>query len=169
MKNLTGIIVLLGSPNSDQGELYSVARERCSKAIKIYKQSSGYKILPTGGFGAHFNTTAQAHAFYLKKHLIAHGVPEQDILEFAASTNTVEDAALSWPIVARYNVREVIVVTSDYHAARAEYLFRQTYHDVHLTMAPCPTNWAACDLDRGALWAHEREALARLKRRTTEK
>jgi uncharacterized SAM-binding protein YcdF (DUF218 family) len=159
-----GIIVLLGSPNSDQGELYSVAQDRCKRAIREYHCHPGWKILPTGGFGAHFNTTDKPHAHYLQEYLIAHGIPEQDILEFAQSRNTVEDATLSYPIVGKHDVNRAIVVTSDYHGDRARYVFRRVYRDVVLTFALCPTDEETCELDLAALKAHEKEALDRLKR-----
>ena len=160
---MKGIIVLLGSPNSDRGELLSVARERCERALLEYRQHPDYKILPTGGFGAHFNTTARPHAFYLKEYLVAHGVPEGDILKFAESRNTIEDATLSYPIVKKHGARRAIVVTSDYHADRARYLFERTYADIELAFSLCPTDEATCDLDLKALKAHEQEALARLR------
>jgi uncharacterized SAM-binding protein YcdF (DUF218 family) len=163
-EGVQGIIVLLGSPNSDQGELYSVAQGRCERAILEYHRHPGWKILPTGGFGAHFNTTNKPHAHYLKEYLVAHGIPEEDILKFAASRNTVEDATLSYPIVKRHGVGRAIVVTSDYHGDRARYVFGREYGDVALTFALCPTDEKTCELDLRALKAHEKEALAELKR-----
>jgi uncharacterized SAM-binding protein YcdF (DUF218 family) len=161
--DIPGIIILLGSPNTDQGQLLSVARERCERAIWEYRRHPGYKILPTGGFGAHFNTTGQPHALYLKAYLVAHGVPEGDILEFAASRNTVEDATLSCPIVKKHGARRAIVVTSDYHADRAQYVFERLCTGVDLAFSPCATDEATCDLDLKALKEHEKRALANLK------
>jgi uncharacterized SAM-binding protein YcdF (DUF218 family) len=160
---LRGIIVLLGSPNTDRGELYSVAKARCERAWREYQQHPGYKILPTGGFGAHFNRTDKPHAFYLKRYLIARGVAEDDILEFALSRSTIEDVALSYPIVTKHGVQHVIVVTSDYHADRAQFLFQRTYKGISLTFSLCPTDEQRCELDLSALKAHEKKALARLR------
>jgi uncharacterized SAM-binding protein YcdF (DUF218 family) len=159
-----GIIVLLGSPNSDRGKLLSVARARCERAIVEYRRHPGYKILPTGGYGAHFNTTARPHAFYLCAYLVARGVPRQDILEFAESRNTVEDARLSLPLVRKHGVKKAIVVTSDYHADRARYVFEREYTDIELTFSLCATDPETCDLDLQALKAHEADALEKLKR-----
>lgn len=157
------IIVLLGSPNRDDGTLYDVARDRCEQAITEWRQHPGSKILPTGGFGDHFNTTDQPHAAYLRAYLHARGVPPQDVIEGAHSRNTIEDATLSFPIVQRHGASRAIVVTSDYHGARAQYVFGRSYAGVELTFALCPTDQATCELDLPALVAHEREALANLK------
>ena len=160
---LRDVIVLLGSPNSDEGQLHSVALERCQRALQEYQAREDSKILPTGSFGAHFNTTDRPHAWYLKAWLVAHGVPEHDVLPFAESRNTIEDAFLSYPIVQHHGARRAIVVTSDYHAARARYVFERVYCDLALEFAVCATDAAHCDLDLPALQAHERETLARLQ------
>jgi hypothetical protein len=52
-----GIIIVLGSPNDDKGNLFSVAVERCEAALRLLADRPGWKVLLTGGFGAHFNTT----------------------------------------------------------------------------------------------------------------
>ncbi len=157
------IIVLLGSPNRNDGTLYDVAQSRCQRAIAEWRKHPGSKILPTGGFGDHFNTTDRPHADYLSAYLHAHGVPPEDVIEGALSRNTIEDATLSFPIVQRYGASEAIIVTSDYHGPRAQYVFGRTYASIDLAFALCPTDETTCELDLPALVAHEREALARLK------
>jgi uncharacterized SAM-binding protein YcdF (DUF218 family) len=163
--HLNGLIVVLGSPNSEDGELYSVARERCRVALDEYAVRAGWKLLLTGGYGAHFNTTGQPHADYLKDYLTARGIPEDDIVEFAESRNTIEDASLSKPIVLNYGVAHILVITSDYHAARARYVFEREFADtrVEIAFSVAHTDQAACELDLEALKRHEREALDRLK------
>ena len=162
--HLNGLIVVLGSPNSEEGELYSVARERCRLALDEYAVRAGWKLLLTGGYGAHFNTTGRPHAAYLKDYLTARGIPEGDVVEFAESRDTLEDASLSKPIALNYGVAHILVVTSDYHEARARYVFEREFADTHVEIAfsIAPTDEAACELDLDALKRHEREALARL-------
>jgi uncharacterized SAM-binding protein YcdF (DUF218 family) len=162
---MRGIILLLGSPSDERGELLSVARERCERAILEYRRHRGFKILPTGGFGTHFNTTDKPHATYLRAYLIAHGIPQDDILGFAESRNTIEDARLSYPLVKESGVSRAIVVTSDYHGARAEYVFRRAFPDIQLCFSLCTTDRDNCDLDLAALEAHERSALAKLRQK----
>ena len=164
--HMSGLIVVLGSPNAEDGELYSVAKERCQLALDEYAGCPGWKILLTGGYGAHFNTTHQPHAAYLKRYLMARGIPQNDIVEFAESSNTIEDASLSKPIVHRYAVRHILVITSDYHQDRARYVFEKEFAntDVRIEFSIAQTDEAACELDLTALKQHERAALERLKR-----
>ena len=67
---MEGIIILLGSPNDEEGQLSSIGIERANCSIEEYRNHPDYKILPTGGFGEHFNKTDMPHASYAKHYLI---------------------------------------------------------------------------------------------------
>ena len=163
-----GMIVVLGSPNSEAGQLSSIARERCELALAEYSKRPEWKFLLTGGYGVHFNTTDQPHAAYLKRHLVSRGIPAQDILEFVESTNTLQDASFSMPIVLKYGVPEIVVVTSDYHINRARYVFEREFADtgVRISFLASQTDEAACEFDLDAQKKHEQQALARLRSKT---
>jgi uncharacterized SAM-binding protein YcdF (DUF218 family) len=156
-----GVIIVLGSANDEQGRLYSLGVERCELAVQLYKNNPGWKILLTGGYGSHFNTTSKPHALYMKKFLTARFIPEEDILEFAQSSNTIEDASLSKPIIQTHKFKFAVIVTSDYHLERARFLFCKTFKDieVELFFITSKTDKAKCQLDLKALKKHEKEAL----------
>ncbi len=162
---MRGMIVVLGSPNSEYGELYHIAKERCELALREYGQRPGWKFLLTGGYGAHFNTTDQPHAAYLKRYLIERGVPDQDIVDFAESENTLEDASRSKRVVLKYGVGEICVVTSDYHLDRARYVFEREFADteVRIKFSVSETDEEECEIDLVSQKKHEREALTRLR------
>jgi uncharacterized SAM-binding protein YcdF (DUF218 family) len=170
-KPIKGMIVVLGSPNCENGELQSIGKERCELVLAELAKRSGWKILLTGGYGAHFNTTDQPHAAYLKHYLVKRGVPSEVIVEFAESTNTLQDASLAKSIVLKYRVPEIVVVTSDYHIDRARYVFEHEFADteVHLEFAVSQTEEEACAFDLKAQKKHEQEALAKLKERNIKK
>lgn len=161
-----GAIVVLGSPNDENGNLYSVARERCDGVRHLHDCNPDWPILPTGGFGDHFNTTSQPHAHYLRSELIAQGVPATRFLQHAESRNTLEDASLSKPILTARRVRTAVVVTSDYHIARARFVFRREFADTRIVLffIGVQTDEASCELDLPELKRHEREALQRLRK-----
>lgn len=142
-----------------------MARERCAQALREYRRRPDCKLLLTGGYGAHFNTTDRPHAFYLQQHLVAHGIPATGFLPFAESTNTLEDASLSYPIAQEYGAQYAIVVTSDYHEARARYIFERTYKDIELSFSVCATDPERCEFDLELQKRHEAESLERLKQR----
>jgi uncharacterized SAM-binding protein YcdF (DUF218 family) len=162
---IPGVIIVLGSPNDAQGNLYSVGLERCERAWQFYCTHPDWKLLLTGGFGAHFNPTDWPHAVYVQHHLRKLGVPEEAFLPWAESRNTLEDAWLSKPIVQATGARRAAVVTSDYHLDRARFVFEREFAGagIALEFIAAETDESRCQLDLAALKRHEREALARLK------
>jgi uncharacterized SAM-binding protein YcdF (DUF218 family) len=154
-------IVILGAPNDETGELSSIAKERCHQAMSDFRTNAGSSIIPTGGWGEHFNTTSQPHGHYSRAYLVAHGVPEEAFVECVESSNTVEDARLCRPLVERYGFRRLVVVTSDFHVARAQFLFTREFPDIALTFSGARTHLPEEDLQKRIL--HEQKALARLR------
>lgn len=120
------IILVLGSPNEPDGTLSQMAQGRIEICQKLYK-SGACKIVLTGGFGPHFNTTGKPHAHYLKQNLLNENICENDILALIESRHSVEDATLSRWIIAEYQPEEIIIITSDYHFDRAKMIFDAVY------------------------------------------
>ncbi len=160
---MNGIIVILGSPNDEQGNLSETAIGRLEQGLAEYRSREGYKILCTGGFGEHFNTTDRPHAEYLIRHLLQEGIPEKDILEIAQSRNTVEDALLSKPIVEKSGVRSLTVVSSDFHMQRVEHIFKQVFAGYDLTFSGAKTDFPRERLR--TLRKHEKKELERLRKK----
>lgn len=146
---------MLGAPNDAAGNLSSIALERCRQALTEYRAAPGWAILPTGGFGDHFNRGPEPHAHLTRRWLLVRGVLEPVLSRF-----TLEDAALSRPVVERCGVRQLGVVTSDFHVARAELVFRRAFPGYQLTFSGSRTQLPRPEL--GRLPEHEQSALARL-------
>ena len=125
------VIVVLGSPNFPDGTLGHIALDRLQGCLSIFN-SQKHKILCTGGFGAHFNTSPVAHANYLKDFLILKGVPSTAFLPLALSSNTVEDAVMSKSILKETDFKDLIIITSEYHVARVEFIFTEILKDFNL-------------------------------------
>ncbi len=124
---IPGVIVILGSVNDEKGNLIATAKERTKKAVEVFYSNPGYKIIPTGGYGSRFNTTNKPHALYIKKYLLELGLFEEDILPFAESTNTIEDLRIAKEILDRFDIKNVIAVTSDFHAIRAKVIMKKVF------------------------------------------
>ena len=164
---IPGIIVILGSPNSKEGELFSVAKQRCEMGMQEYLNHPTWKIVLTGGFGEHFNKSEKPHAYYLKKYLIEQGVAPAVIVDSVLSTNTLEDASLTKPIIEKYNVGDILVVTSDFHYDRARYIFEREYSDtnIRIRFSLSDTDELTCGFDLKSQKAHEKNSLSLLKSR----
>ena len=96
---VNGVILVLGSPNDAQGHLSSIALERCSQALAEFRKNPGYAVLPTGGWGEHFNTTDKPHGFYVRRELQTRGFPNQPFcpaLRALAPSRTRAYHAQSW-------------------------------------------------------------------------
>lgn len=158
------IILVLGSPNDPAGRLHSIARGRCELAARLARDNPRAPLLLTGGFGDHFNTSALPHTTYLRRYLVELGLVESRFLTDALSRSTIEDAVLTKPIVVAQAADAVVVVTSDYHVARARFLFEREYADVDVGICflAAPTDEGHCELDLAALRQHEARALTKL-------
>lgn len=166
-QSIPGIIIILGSPNSKEGELYYVARQRCEKGIQEHQNHPDWKIVLTGGFGEHFNTTRQAHNVYLQKYLLERGLAPEVILDSVLSANTLEDASLSKPIIVKHQVKDILVVTSDFHYDRARYIFETEYSDtdINIRFSLSYTDESICGFDLKSQKEHEKNSLKKLKAR----
>lgn len=164
--DMQGILIVLGSPNAKDGRLYDIAVGRCKKALSEYKKHPDYKFLLTGGYGTHFNESNQPHACYLAQYLMDAGVSEKDILEYAESTNTIEDAILCKSIISKYKCGNIIVITSDYHLERAQYIFNRLFRDldINISFKTAKSDIQNSELDILALIEHEKIALGKIKK-----
>jgi uncharacterized SAM-binding protein YcdF (DUF218 family) len=153
-------IVVLGNTNDENGVLAAIPRERCEQAVIEFRKRPGAKVITTGGWGSHFNLTAKPHAAYTRAYLQTLGIPGDAFVESAESGNTVEDATLCRPIVARHGFRRLIVVTSDFHLERARFLFTREFPELTLEFVASRTNLPPEKLQ--PLIEHEQRALARL-------
>jgi uncharacterized SAM-binding protein YcdF (DUF218 family) len=149
------ILVVLGSPNSPTGELSLMAKERLDFCLEIYEKHT--LILCTGGFGALFNTASKPHAFYTKKYLMERGISEACFLEFALSTNTVEDAVKTRDIISTLENIRLKVVTSDYHLERVKLIFSEVLKNYKMKFIGVKSNFE--EEEYNALLNHEKKAI----------
>jgi len=155
------VIIVLGSPNDDEGKLSATALSRLDRALAEYKKQPEAAILLTGGFGPHFNCSPRPHADYAREYLLGQGVPETAVLEPALSSNTVEDAVLCKRILSGGILDHAVVVTSDYHLERAEFIFSHFLPSLEIDY--CPTHAPQTQAERETCLAHEQMALAALR------
>jgi len=159
---MNGIIIILGSPNDERGNLSDIGISRLDRGLQEYRKRKGYKILCTGGFGEHFNTTERPHAEYGVNYLLQSGLAEIDVLEIAESRNTAEDALLAMPIVEKHEVKSLIIVSSDFHMKRVKYIFKRVFRGFNLKFYGAQTNFT--DQQYRALKNHEERELKKIKK-----
>ena len=120
-----------------------VLRARLEQAQKAYEQGLGGKILVCGGKGTDETVPeAAAMAAYLK----AQGVPDEDILLEQDSRNTRENLRFAKRIMEANGYRTCVLVTSDYHMARARLLAAQ--EGLSATGSRARSDWPGAWLSR---------------------
>lgn len=154
------IIIVLGSPNSPTGELSRTSKERLDHCLNCYK--TGKPILCTGGWGDHFNTSPEPHATHAKKYLIAAGVRNEDLLESALSSNTVDDAVKVKEIIKNIDNPSLQIITSDYHIERTKIIFDHILAQYHKTYQNVTSNMETKAYQK--LEIHEKNAINAIKR-----
>jgi uncharacterized SAM-binding protein YcdF (DUF218 family) len=159
------MIIVLGSPNDPSGRLSPMALERLRQARREHERHPDYPILLTGGFGAHFNQSSAPHAEHARAFLVSAGVRPDSFVEFTLSSNTIEDATFSRPIVERIDPACLVVITSDLHLPRARHIFDRVFGTLPVRYVGVPHDCS--EEERRRLTRHESAALARLRKSNT--
>lgn len=115
------VLIVLGSPNSEKGELGRIALDRLNYCQSIF-DSKEHLILCTGGFGPHFNTTSMPHAHYAIEYLINNGIKRASFMDIALSSHTVDDAVKVKEVLRDF-LYPVKIITSFYHLERTKIIF----------------------------------------------
>ena len=155
------ILVVLGGTNTRGGRLSPMCVRRLRVALGLYRaRPAGTWFLLTGGFGAHFNVTVHPHWTYARTWLRRQGVPAARFLAGAPSRHTPDDARLGAARLRRHPRASIVLVTSDFHAPRARYLFRQHLggRRFRVAVSPCLRRFAPAR--RRLLRAHESRRVA---------
>jgi len=150
------ILMVLGAPNSPEGELSNIAKSRLDCAVELY--TADKKILCTGGWGNHFNTSPLAHAVYSKTYLLQKGIPEHAFLELALSANTVEDAVKSKMILSQLDNPSITIITSDFHLERVRLIFREVLEGFEFKFVAVKSDFLD-SREQEKLVAHEQAAI----------
>ena len=153
------ILVVLGSPNSPEGELSSISKGRLNYCKRVFTEGS--LIVCTGGWGDHFNTAKQPHAHYAKSYLIENGISEHTFLDIALSKHTVDDAVKLIPILSPFKHPTVTIITSDYHLERVELIFTEILSDYNIEFIGVSSHLDKTSYD--ALVQHERKKIKAIK------
>lgn len=140
------ILVLLGNKNDAKGNLSRIAKSRCDLAVQLLQEDEDLLVLPTGTFGLHFNLAERAHGVYLANYLIAKGISPDRILPYTNSSNTLEDALCARRRVIDLHATRTLVVTSDFHMRRVQYIFEQVFQGLKIEFHEARSPLSASEL-----------------------
>ncbi|MBQ9009427.1 MAG: YdcF family protein [Clostridia bacterium] len=115
------VIIVLGAQVKADGTPSVALERRMTAALEVYRDSP-QTIICCGARGAN---EPEAEGTIMHRWMIAHGVREEDVIAETASFNTRQNLLNAKALMAMHGFREALVVTSDYHVARALALCRE--------------------------------------------
>ena len=118
----SNVIIVLGAQVKPDGTPSVALERRLTAALESY-QTDRQLIIVCGAQGAN---EPRAEGDVMRDWLIARGVPQEDVVAETASFNTRENLTYAKAIMESRGLERALVVTSDYHVARALELCRQT-------------------------------------------
>ncbi|WP_425642708.1 ElyC/SanA/YdcF family protein [Marinomonas gallaica] len=117
-------VLVLSNLMDDDEIINHETQQRCLEAIRLFRQERlDYMITSGWIYDARFSISlSEATARFLR----VNGVKSNCILQNRASRDTVGDALFTrLHLLARHNIQELTVVTSDYHLHRTRIIFQQ--------------------------------------------
>jgi uncharacterized SAM-binding protein YcdF (DUF218 family) len=130
-------VVSLGFLVSPTGTLTPTLRSRVDRAIDHYRQGSTRTLVMSGG---RLDSEPCSAASAMKAYAASNGISANDILEQGDALDTVGEAIFLRLLVPPLRAGgRLLIVTSDFHAARAERIFRFVYGtDLDLSVEAAP-------------------------------
>ena len=117
----SNVIIVLGAQVKEDGTPSVALTRRLTAALESYREKPQV-IIVCGGQGGN---EPRAEGDVMREWLLAQGVPEADTIAETDSVNTRENLRYARGIMAERGLSQALVVTSDYHVARALALCRQ--------------------------------------------
>ena len=115
------VIIVLGAQVKADGTPSVALERRLTAALESYREKRQIIIV----CGAQGGDEPRAEGDVMREWLLAQGVPETDVIAETSSFNTRENLRYARAIMEERGLSQALVVTSDYHVARALTLCRQ--------------------------------------------
>ncbi len=120
------VIIVLGEWVNSDGSLSTNDKLRVSEAVKLYKNKISKNLVFTGRWDLFIpykpiRTEAEA----MKDYAVKLGVTRENILIETYALDTIGNAYFTkHKFLDKNNWKNLFIITSDYHAQRAEYIFK---------------------------------------------
>lgn len=122
------VIVVLAGGITNQETLPESVKKRILLAKKFYDQKASPRILMSGKWSKYWDYIPPQHteAMLMRQYAVSLGLPKSSILIEEHSQNTFENAFYVSKLFLEPRLwKKVLVVTSDFHINRAQYIFKQ--------------------------------------------
>lgn len=139
------VILTLGNGLTDEWRLPDIVSSRLKKIADLYFQKTANKIIVCGRWSINWDIEGMkpptTEAEEMKKVLLSLGVSDKDILKEEWSKDTIGNAYFSKiKIIRHYNFKAILIVCSDFHLKRAQFLFKKILgHEYQMDFLTTPT------------------------------
>lgn len=113
------IAIILGNRMNDDGTITKIQEERLEMAIEIEKEFNPDYFILTGGSPNKKALISEAEGMY--NYLIEKGFNKDKLIKEDKSLSTLQNAQFSIPIAKKLGAELIIVCSSGYHFAEAQY------------------------------------------------
>ena len=126
------VILTLGNGLTEEWKLPDIVNSRLKKIADLYFQKASSKIIVCGRWSINWDIKGikppTTEAEEMKKVLLNLNVPDKDIIKEELSKDTIGNAYFSKvKIIKPYNFKTILVVCSDFHLKRAQFLFQKIF------------------------------------------
>ncbi len=119
-------IIVLGSSLDKHGYLTGIGISRVEKAIELYKKTP-CKVIMSGHSSIDIIDAKKTEAQAMEDYAIMHGVNKDDSIKEERSRDTIGNAFFSKQIIDSKKIKNIVVVTSDFHITRSAYIFKKIF------------------------------------------
>ena len=119
------VAIILGNAVYPDGSLSPWLKGRVDAALELYRQGKVKKIFASGGIGMDTIEGGYPEGDAMKKYLVEHGVPANDVIADNYGRNTYLTAKdfIAWN--RQYHYSSAVIVSQFYHITRSKYILRK--------------------------------------------
>jgi vancomycin permeability regulator SanA len=119
------VAIILGNTVYPDGSLSPWLKGRVDAALKLYREGRVKKVFASGGIAMSKDEDGYPEGDAMKKYLVEHGVPENDVIADNDGRNTYLTAKdfIAWN--QQYHYTSAIIVSQFYHITRSKYILHR--------------------------------------------
>jgi uncharacterized SAM-binding protein YcdF (DUF218 family) len=153
-------IIVPGRGINPDGTLPADPISRVKKAVELFQQDEAPIIIMSGGYSKHLVDIPQiSEAQAMKTLAVSLGVPPESIIEESRSTHTLANAYFTKKLFCEpKGWRDLIIVASDEHMPRIEYVFRKMFGNEY-NLTPVASERVLNDEDYAKELVHEQASM----------
>jgi len=127
-------IIVLGGGVITGCKLDLSMQSRMNTAFELYRQNKSAKMIFTGGPTSPYQKCVESEA--MRQYALKKNISEIAIIKESLSLNTYQNAYQTTNLMRELGLNKALIVTSDFHTRRADYIFQQ--YDITFSMVAAP-------------------------------